>query len=252
MNANKTPEQLMQSLKDLLNTNLNSLNSIIDKIPEALRADLVALRDSLNNKLKALQPLDQIPLAEQAAYALNCLMDGIVRMQEYTTLLMSRLTAVSDEASSLATAKNALQKKIDDGELLTKEKVTELCELAKEDVRKEIQPQVIDLRKEQIKAAGLPAPAETVLSANSKDFQVELDRAKLNLETAKKRGLKLGGKGDALFKNLLWGSETAFNSNMDSIGEIMGKKAGEPLMSGDPDTDAHHDDRKGEPSMAIG
>ena len=252
----KSPEQFVKELRDVITAEISGLNGILEKIPEALRGDLTKLRDSLTEKLTALKPFEQVPQAEQATFALNAVMDGIGRMQEYSNLLLGKLDGMAAELAKMTTAKNDFEKKIADKELMTKDEVKAACDLARSEAENSLKPSIAGMRKQMVTAAGLPDAAEATLGLSEEDFNQQFTQAKTNLAELTKRGFKLGttdkpGRGAALIKSSVWMEQNAFNGHMSMIEDVIGSKKPitDPLMGANGKMDDTAGDTK---PMAIG
>ena len=96
----KSNADLHKFVKSFYETHATPLNGIIDKVAENLRAELAGLRDSLNASLAKLPPLEQVPAAQDAAWAFNSFADAIVRMQEYANGLLEKMNGLKTELGS--------------------------------------------------------------------------------------------------------------------------------------------------------
>ena len=227
-------------LKGFYDQHITALNGMLDKLPEPMRAEFTKLRDGLNAQLEKLPPLDQVPAAQDAAWAFQSFADAWTRMAEYSNGLRERLTALSGELAAKATALNGLEEQVKDGRLITKEKSTEACELAKAEGIKNVLPEILATRKSALETCGLPVPPDAILSLPSKDYEPKLAAAKEQVGKLNAKGLKLGGKGAAWVTSMAWLGTTEFNGQMTALNEILGtvketrQPAGDPLLGGAP------------------
>lgn len=228
--------ELRAFLKGFYDQHVTALNGILDKLPEGLKGELTKLRDGLNEQLSKLPPLEQVPAAQDAAWAFNSFASALERMTEYSQGLLNRLSAMKEELTAKATAFNSLEEKITKGEYLSKEKVTEACDLARAEAIKSMQPELRATRKSALELAGLPVPGDAILDLPSKDYEPRVTAAKEQVAKLNARGMKLGGKGDAWVKQLAWLGATEFNGQMTALEEVLGsaptKPAGDPLLGG--------------------
>lgn len=155
--------ELRTFLKGFYDQHVTALNGLLDKLPENLRADLAKLRDGLNAELSKLPPLEQIPAAQDAAWAFSSFADAWQRMQEYSRGLLDKLETLRSELATKATALHGLEEQIARGGYLSKQKVTEACDLARAEGIKSLQPELRATRKSALELAGLPVPGESIL-----------------------------------------------------------------------------------------
>jgi len=227
--------ELRTFLKGFYDQHVTALNGLLDKLPENLRADLAKLRDGLNAELSKLPPLEQIPAAQDAAWAFSSFADAWQRMQEYSRGLLDKLEALRGELATKATALHGLEQQIAKGDYLSKQKVTEACDLARAEGMKSLQPELRATRKSALELAGLPMPVENILDLPSKDYEPRVAAAKEQVAKLSARGLKVGGKGAAWVQQLAWLGATEFAGQMTALEEVLGpvtptKPAGDPLL----------------------
>jgi hypothetical protein len=226
--------ELRAFLKGFYDQHVTALNGILDKLPEGLKGELSTLRDGLNEQLNKLPPPEQVPAAPDAAWAFNSFASALERMTEYSQGLLNRVTAMKDDLTAKATALNSLEEKIAKGEYLSKEKVTEACDLARAEGVKSMQPELRATRKSALELAGLPVPGDAILDLPSKDYETRVAAAREQAAKLNARGMKLGGKGDAWVKQLAWLGATEFAGQMTALEEVLGsapaKPAGDPLL----------------------
>jgi hypothetical protein len=232
----KTNAEVVRILKGFYDTNIQALQGVMDKLPEALRGDLAKLKDTLNEQLSKLPPIEQVPAAQDAAWALNSFVDSVSRINEFATRLMERLNGMATELKTRTSEYNGLQEQVTKGDLLPKDKVNELCTLAREDERKKLLPDIIALRKQAVELAGLPMPGEEILGGTNEAFTASVAEAKANVKTLEGKGLKLKGRGSKLVEELAWKNATEFAGRMslyeDLIGGAANGKPVEPLLGG--------------------
>lgn len=233
----KTFPELLAFIKTSWTGQSTALNAMLDKLPENVRAEFAALKKSINDALEALPPTDQVPAAQEAAWALNAFTDFFQRSQEYAAGLSERLNKMVADLAVKATALNELQTqlnglnaKVESGELLTKDKAKQAGDLRFEEGVQSVLPQVAGMRKEQIQLAGLPEPEASVLNGDAPTFKARFDQAVDNLKNLTKKGLKLGGKGDAWVKELAWQTKEGFTGRMTQLAELAPTMAIDPMQ----------------------
>ena len=233
----KTPLDLFAFFKEWGTTHLTALNGIVDKLPEGVRAEWQKMRDTLNDMLSKLKPIDQVPMAQDASYALNSFAATMANLMEYADSFRDRLNAMAVDIAGKATALNGFEQKVKDGELLTKASVDAALELARKEVKDQLTPSLTALRKNQISLAGLPEAPEATLTAAQADFDAAFGQASKNVKALTEKGFALNGKGSAWVKASAWMGETAFNGEMTKIADLVApaaaaKPAGDPLLGG--------------------
>jgi len=229
----KTPADAHKVLRELCESQVTALNSLAEKFPEGMRAELGQLKDKLNGYLTGLQPLDQIPAAQEAAWAFNCLVNTISRSQEIVTELMTRLAKYGERATNDAAALNAFNEKITKKELLDATAVEAAVQKARDDEAKKFLPQIAAMRKNVIALAKLPDAPDDVLALNAEDFQKRLDGATANVKLAGEKGVK----SEAFLKKNAWLETVAFNGEMDVIADIIKPTAKRDPLLGNPPKD---------------
>jgi hypothetical protein len=217
----KSNADLHKFVKSFYEAQATALNGLMDKLPEGLRTELKTLHDSINDSLKALPPLEQVPAANDAAWALNCFTDAMVRMQEYASGLMEKINSIKNELNAKATALNSLQGQVSQGDLVTRERLKELCDLARGEGASSLKPELIATRKGALELAGLPVPSEDVLALPAEQYQSRLNAAKDHLQKLTAKGLKLGGKGDGFVRQTAWLGATEFNGQISVLDDII-------------------------------
>ena len=217
---------------------LTSLNGILDKVPADLKADFTKLRDALQTKKAEIEGLlGTVPADDDAATALQSFLTGFTKLHDHASGLMTSLQAALTANATTATALQGLEKKITDGELLPKDKVKALTDAAKQDGVNEILPQLTALRKSSIALAGLPDNApDALLTLPADKFEAALTLAKGNVKTLTDEfGFALQGTGDSWVKDCAWQDAAAFQGSVAKIKALLPTKA----AAGDPMLGAH-------------
>lgn len=207
-----------------------------EALPEPIRKSIEEIRASLNAQLKALEPLDQVPAAHEAAFAINCLVEAMTRMQEYAGQVFSRLQEMSKNLGSLTQSYNDLKARVDGGELVEKAKVDERCELARQQGVESARAEILELRRRVI--AGLPEAPESVLSLPAAEFAARVQEAQQNIKAASEKGLAPDGRGSRFLKRALWLKKEEFERELASLQEdgLLGEF--EPMLSGEHKEDS--------------
>jgi hypothetical protein len=229
----KTNADCLVVLRQVVETQLTALNGVIDKFPENVRKDLQGLKDSLNGYLTKLQPLDQVPAAQEAAWAYNCLVNTISHSQEIINQLLTKLGDMGKGYATNETALNEFKEKIAKKELVDKDAVGVAVSQARKEGEDSLRPQIVAMRKSQIALAKLPDAPDDVLALNADDFTKRFDGAIANVRTAGEKKIT----SEPWLKKTAWLDTPAFNGEMEIIADLVkpAAKAKDPLLgNGNP------------------
>ncbi len=212
-----------------------AMNGIIEQLPEALRGEWQGLKDGLNAILVKLTPIDQVPAAQEAGYALNSFANTVSSLLGYTDMLRERLALLGADFQKKVVALNGFDTQIASGDLLPKDKYTSLIDQARTDATAETMKLVSGMRVSAIALAGLPAADAATLALGVAEFDAAFTLAKANVATLAGKGMTLAGKGSAWVKDLAWSSATAFQGQMTKIDDLVTAPkavpaAGDPLL----------------------
>jgi hypothetical protein len=235
----KTNADLAKAIRGFFEQHVTALQGVLEKLPEPLKSDIQKLKDSLNAQLAKLPPLDQVPAAQDAGWAINSFVDSWTRLQEYSAGLLSKLQKMADDISGHATALHSWEKKVTDGDLVEKPKVKELTEKAFTDGASSVMPQVVAMREEQVALAGLPKAPKNILELAADKFLAAMTAAKANLKALTDIGFALNGKGKVWVEDSVWMDATAFQGQMTKIQELLpkGSPKGDPMRGGPAPTE---------------
>lgn len=228
---NKTLKDVTKCAREFLTAQITNLNGLLEKLPEAAKAEYQALRDKFNVQLAGLEPLEQVPAAMEASYGFNYLGNMINRISEVTTGMMNNLRDMQPKLVSLNSFETRMAKK----ELIEKTELDELVKLAREDERKKtedtLRPQILAMRKSAVQLAGLPDASDDILGLTAEDFEKRLTGAKANIDLAKTKNLDPKMK---LISLNVWKSAEDFKGHVDHIVEVAGpgRNRSHPLMGG--------------------
>ncbi len=103
----KTGADVRKFLSQFYTGQVQALHGLIEKLPESLRPELKKLHDELNEALSGLEPLEQIPAAQEAAWSFNSLARAMIQIQEYAGGLLERLKKMQEEITGKATEFNS-------------------------------------------------------------------------------------------------------------------------------------------------
>lgn len=228
----KTTKDLSEFLNGIVQPHVTALQGIIDKLPESMRPDFLKLKKDLDETLSKLPPTDQVPAALDASYALQSFGYAMERMQQFALDATNKLQSMVGKFAETNGSLEAINKKVADGLLITKEAATELCGTARKEALDSVKPTILSMRKQQVELAGLPLPADDVLGLAEADYTPRFDTAKKNLDALVKRGFKAAGKGAGLVKDLAWLGATEFAGKLTSYEDVLGgeRPAPDPLL----------------------
>jgi hypothetical protein len=221
---NKTPEEVKAMAKGIITPHVVMLLGMMDKVPDAMKAGVKKLHDDMNEFLSGFGPMEQVPAAQAAGWAMDSLIYALSRFGESLDGIKGMLTT----SMTMQTELNGLKGQIKDGLLIPKETVQSSIELAKDEGRKSLLPEIAASRKSMVELAGLPNPGESILGLPQADFTGRLDQAKKNVTALAERGMKLGGKGDAWVKQNAWMASEEFAGSMKLIEDLHPKTTATP------------------------
>lgn len=237
----KLAEQL-RALYTAQITALNGLDEFMTQMPPAVAAEVKKMKDSINEMLKGLPPLDQIPAANDAAWALENFAAAMSRMAEYTTQLYAGLQATHAALREKTTALQSLEARVTSKDLVDKTTADAAVELARKEGAATMLPEIMATRRMALQ--GLPDPGEAVLGLPAAEFQGRLTQATSNLAALKEKGLSLDGTGKAFANKSVWMVATEFAGQMDVIADFQPAPKAEakpatadPLVGNAPEED---------------
>ena len=139
------------------------LNAAMDLLPAAMRPGLQQVYDKLNTYLEGLSPIEQIPAAQQAGWAMESLVCALARFSETASQVMGSVRATKAEYAGRLTKLEGLETEMAGGLWLGKDAVTSLVasekDKAKAEGRAEMLPEIRATRKTAIELADFIAKA---------------------------------------------------------------------------------------------
>lgn len=229
-----TNVDLLKAVRGFYESHVTALHGVIEKMPESLRAELKQLHDGMNEQLKKLPPLEQVPAALDANWAFQTFGEAIERVMAYGDRLAEQMKGLAEKYAGTATSLNSLEAEVKAGEkYLTAARAKEMCDLARSQGRDEMLPELMATRKGALELAGLPVPGDEVLKLATAEYDGRLKQAKANIATLAEKGLKVGGRGEALVQQLAWLAATEFAGQMTVFEDVLGApkgKAADPLL----------------------
>jgi hypothetical protein len=143
-------------------------------------------------------------------------------MQEYASNLFERITGLQKEIATKALSLNGWEEKVSKGELLDKNKVKELCDLARNEGAAALRPEIVATRKSALELADLPVPVDDILNLPADQYNSRVANAKENVRRLGEKGIKAGGRGDLLAKQMIWLGATEFAGQLTMIEDVIG------------------------------
>lgn len=216
-------------------TQIASLNSLIEKLPDSLKAQFTQLRDALQGRQTELETLFSAPVTdESAAVALQGLTGAFTKLQDYCTSLFGSVQVLTTQANNDRVALQALDKKVSDGELVSKDKIKGLTDASFQQGVDSVMPQIIYIRKQTVALAGLPNASEDVLKLPTDRFNALIDVAKKNVGALKEKfGFALNGAGKEWVEEAAFQDEATFTKTVGKISALMpNRPTGDPMLGG--------------------
>jgi DNA repair exonuclease SbcCD ATPase subunit len=218
----------VKALRAYFQSQVTALNALIDTLTDPLKSQYSALRDQFNQLLSGLPPLEQHAAAEEINFGLDVLVGCIERANEVIAGLQAMLRQKQQESDTQAQALQSriaqFEARLKNGELLEKAVHQELLSAAtakasqeaaaeaEKKVRAEFEAtaaraKLIADRKAAVASAGLPVPAEELLSAAEETFNAAKTKAQGRVDALKAKGLP-GTNG--LVVRMAWCSEAEY------------------------------------------
>jgi hypothetical protein len=222
------PDKLRKICEALIKGTQTSLNKIdrAQFTPEQVK-ELEGLEARLNQMLKDLPPIDQVPAAQDASWAIRTLERMFENLNDMQKAMADTITSIESRVKTQAEA--AVNSRIQSGELLTKEKHKELVDLARKEGENSgaAAARLQGERREKVLKAGLLMPSDDVIAAA--DFDKLLTAAEAHGAELTKAGVKLQGA----FGGSVWATEAAQKLALEQIAETAGGKGGNTRLQGD-------------------
>lgn len=162
---------------------LAQLNGMMDKVPEALRPIIEAMKTRADAALVRLadRPTDQVPAAQAVGGAIQSLCYTVSYMQEALNDALGRIQETLADFSPKVAQLNALHTRIENKELIEKSEHEAALETARTAARTAAEQEfaTLEKRRAQLCAAGLPAPEDSkLLAGEEKEFTPRLEEWK--------------------------------------------------------------------------
>lgn len=232
------PKGLIPALRGMFTEMQGSFAEMLSKVPDAFKPQIAALKTKADQMLAGLasQPTDQVPAAQEASYAIRCLVGNLAYMNEQFMGAMKLIDDMSNRYSPVATELQGLKDLQEKGDLLPKTKVEELVTSKVEEALSAERGKVklLGERRLELQGLNLPLPADELIAGDEKAYgEVK--------KTATERGKKLAGLGlelqGAELAELVYGPEVVFNATVkaaEKFGKAGGKAGTESRSGGEP------------------
>lgn len=200
------PKQLLTAILAYFQTAKSALNIDLAGVPDEMKALITRLKTDMDAALAALPPIDQVPAALEASQALNWISDTVRRMQEFSASMMEGVTKLRNDLVLKATALNALETRVTNGELVESTEVQrQMAEYRK----------LSALRRQEMQTCGLPVPVmDDILQGTDDEWKQKITEAKGRREKLATRDHQAN---DAQMHRLLFGDQTAFEVVIQSL-----------------------------------
>lgn len=223
-----------KTIADFLTQQQSFYAGILDKVPEAFRAELQKLKDGIDAKLAALaaQPTDQVPAAQEAACGLEHMAMSLSWMQEMYDSATKGLADLMERLAPKEQALHALESRITSGELVEKTAADAALQAAVDAAVKQERDAfaLLTSRRQMLASASLPIPSgDAVLSGDDAAFEARR-------KTAKERHEKLVSMGvcqqleSAELADIVYGGDKEWHLFVKIAGR--GRQVAEPLAGG--------------------
>jgi hypothetical protein len=229
----KDPKTIVPALQEWFGEMQTAYMGMLDKVPEGVRPQIEALKRKVDLALTSLasQPTDQVPAAQEAAWSLQCLAQGLARVDEMINgsmetirTLLAQMTPVNQE---LRGYKDGLSKDGLSGAYFTKEQHEKAVSDAK--VGADTQRKLMFKRAAVLLGLGLPLPLEEKsMEGEEAAFTAIQTEATRRRDELKKAGALSTLEGDDL-STVLFGSKAEFERTLKLAKKFSGGKEEDDL-----------------------
>jgi hypothetical protein len=241
MPADKTTSD--QAIRNFFTQQLSSLDAMAGDLAEPWKTQFNALKDQYNSVLKGLPPTDQIPAAAAASDHLAIFSSTLMQAQTALGYFVGEVASMKKKHDEACTALNSakevilsFEKKVTDGDLVEKTKVTELCSAAttegmaegekkvREEVKaKEDKAALINGRKTALNSAKLSVPGiEDILAATEDEFKAAQAKAATRTAELAKKGFAFNSE---TVTAMAWASDDEYAKQIKFLGEVMKQRS---------------------------
>ena len=258
--AGDNAKESQSAVRQFFTQQLTALGNLLGQLKEPWASEFRKLKDQYDSVLKSLPPSEQAPAALEANSQLTAVFSSLVSAQSVITYLSNEIIGLGkkhdESASQLVTYQQRctdFDAKLKNGDLVERQKVTELCsasekngleagrkEVRDEVAKKEAAAQVIVTRKELLASAQLPVPADALLAGSDDEFKARQEKVATRTADLRKKGLSLNSK---TLIDAAWADDAAFAGHLSLIDSVLSERGGSrvnPLAGGaapaDPET----------------
>lgn len=200
-------------------------NSVIAELQEPFKSQYTKFRDSINDFLAKLPPLDQVPATQQASYGMDNLAYALLHAQNTIQSMFANLEQVRETCVPKTSLCGLVDAEVTKRGLLTAEQSAELVKAARAEAATEATSRVTAhyalVAERRGKLGGLPSPADEVLGLAEADFTAQVTEA--NTRKAKLTENKIPADGASAY--LLWVPKAQFDQ---TLGVLIAAKGGTP------------------------
>jgi hypothetical protein len=230
-----------------------NLTAMIGQLAEPYATEFRKLQNQYEAVLKTLPLTDQVPAALEANYHLTALFSALQANQYLVSYLGGEIAGMKKKHDEMLAARESetqqlsaatqkcaeLEKKIADGDLLDKTKVTELCSAAKTTglaegeanattrVRAEVEARAaaqktIGDRKTALAAEKLPVPPiDDLLAGKDEEYAARKTKATERAEALKKKGFALNSR---TMGELAWVKDDDYARQLALIDQVLSER----------------------------
>lgn len=190
----QNPDSHRASRRAVFTDAQNLVMGMMDKIPEAFRPQVAALKEKIDAQLVRLadEPTPQIPAAQEASWALNSLGRALEQMQEMFSGAMDTVNRIISEFTPKAEQLNALELARQKGDLISKEDAEKTRAQAVADAltQERAHAKMLSTRRSLLCAADLPAPtADEIMEGDEPKFTALKEQSTERLKLIREAGL---------------------------------------------------------------
>jgi hypothetical protein len=202
--------------------------SLVDQLSEPLKGKFLEIKANFNTMLAGLPPTDAVPAAQEGNGILRQVLWTMRNMQDLISQLTATASAQKTEYSTLKASmtgevEKAIEARIKDGSLLTKEGATQLATDASATAvsaartKWEADLKAINTRKLSLASASIPVPAnESILAVEDAAYATAQEKAKTRAEKLKPFNLSLNRVAE-----LSWNaSDAQFDDTLAMLTEV--------------------------------
>jgi hypothetical protein len=207
-------QKIKNAMKKILQILRDGITKQINALAGATTTEAAELRNGLQAQLNSLAELDKLTESDAG----TAFLEMIRQQQEHAGRLFGELQTAQANLATASQQLKDLNARVTAGDLVEKAKVTERCELARQEGVASRDAEIMGLRKQVV--TGLPELPENILKLPTAEFASAITEAKANLAAAQAAGLALDGRGDKFLRRALFLGKDKFTSELAELQEF--------------------------------